>query len=121
MRPCRFARFLPTLLSSFDGARSQILGANELPSLIEVFSRLCQASLPLAAPLLPSALHWLHLWGLIVLLGVVLVVMGVITPVLIVVLTFGGRDSSSNGRSQEHGPRRCTHCRSQVKHNVDRC
>ena len=34
-----------------------------------------------------GALPWLHLWGRIVLLGVVLVAVGVITPVLVVVLT----------------------------------
>ena len=46
----RFARFLSALLSSFDGARSQILGAKELPSLSKVFSRLCQTFLSLVAP-----------------------------------------------------------------------
>ncbi|GFZ13071.1 hypothetical protein Acr_23g0014560 [Actinidia rufa] len=120
MSPCRFARFLPTLSSLFDGAHSQIFGANELPPLSEVFSRLRQASLPPVAQPIPSTLPWLHLWGLIVLLRVVLVVMGMITPVLIVVLAFGGCDSSSSGRSREHGPRRCTHC-NQENHTVDRC
>lgn len=40
--------FLSGLLS-FDGARSQILGSKELPSLSEIFSRLCQATLPFVA------------------------------------------------------------------------
>ena len=88
----RVAPFLFALSSIFDGARSQILGVKELPSFSEVFSHLCQASLSLAAPPLPSALPWLHLWGLIVLLGVVLVVVavismvGVITLVLVIVV-----------------------------------
>ena len=43
-------RFLSGLPSSFDGARTQILGAKELPSLSEVFSHLCQDTLPSAAP-----------------------------------------------------------------------
>ncbi|GFS45326.1 hypothetical protein Acr_00g0095500 [Actinidia rufa] len=37
--------FLSSLSPSFDGAQSQILGAKELLSLGEVFSRLCQATL----------------------------------------------------------------------------
>ena len=43
-------RFLFGLPSFFDGARSQILGAKEVPSLSEVFSRLCQDTLPFVAP-----------------------------------------------------------------------
>ncbi|GFY86734.1 hypothetical protein Acr_05g0003730 [Actinidia rufa] len=42
----RVVRFLPSLPSSFDGARSQILGAKELPSLSEIFSHLHQVALP---------------------------------------------------------------------------
>ncbi|GFZ15681.1 hypothetical protein Acr_25g0000900 [Actinidia rufa] len=38
------------LLSSFDGAQSQILGAKELPSLSEIFNRLCQDTLPSVGP-----------------------------------------------------------------------
>ena len=37
----RVTRFLSALLSSFDDAYSYIVGAKELPSLNEVFSRLC--------------------------------------------------------------------------------
>ena len=49
MSPCSsLVRFL-SALSSFDGARSQILRVKELPSLSEVFSRLRPASLLPAA------------------------------------------------------------------------
>ncbi|GFY98224.1 hypothetical protein Acr_12g0007650 [Actinidia rufa] len=44
------ACFLYDLPSSFDGARPQILGAKDLPSLSEVFNCLHQATLPPVAP-----------------------------------------------------------------------
>ncbi|GFZ03384.1 hypothetical protein Acr_16g0000080 [Actinidia rufa] len=44
------AYFLSGLLSYFNGAQSQILGAKELPSLSEVLSSLHQATLPSVAP-----------------------------------------------------------------------
>ncbi|GFZ01653.1 hypothetical protein Acr_15g0002620 [Actinidia rufa] len=64
----------------------QILGAKELPSLGELFSRFCQASLPHVVLFLLSVLAWLHYWDLIVLQGVGLDVVGVIPPGMAVFL-----------------------------------
>ncbi|GFZ01658.1 hypothetical protein Acr_15g0002670 [Actinidia rufa] len=78
----RIARF--SLLCRF--VCSQILGAKELPSLGELFSRFCQASLPHVVLFLLSVLAWLHYWDLIVLQGVGLDVVGVIPPGMAVFL-----------------------------------
>ncbi|GFS38356.1 sodium proton exchanger, putative [Actinidia rufa] len=95
------ACFLFALLSSFDGAHSQILGAMKIPSLSEVFSHLHQAFLPPTAlsPAKPSALA------------------PSVGPYRPRGSGFGrgrsrsSRDSSGSGYGQGRGPRRCTHCK----------
>ncbi|GFZ05409.1 hypothetical protein Acr_17g0009810 [Actinidia rufa] len=91
----------------------------ELPSLIEVFSHLRQASHHLLHHPRLSALPWLPLCGLIVLLGVVLAV-GSDYSRADRSFGRGGRDSSDSGCGREHGPLQCTHY-NQENYIIDRC